>query len=128
MSARPSTSRSAISNGSRLLDGVDGRSATARRFRDLCLAYEQEISSGETLTEIERGTARQAAALAIRSEQLQRDIVNGKDIDPDHLTRISGSIKRLLDMVKAKGAKRKTTEPVADLAAYLASKSSGGAP
>lgn len=121
------TSRSAISNGSRLLDGIDGRSAVARRFRDLCRAYEEEISGGAPLTEVDRSTARQVAALTVRSEQLQCDILNGKDVNPDQLTRISGSIKRLLGTVKSK-ANRKASEPVADLAAYLASKAAGGAP
>ena len=41
-SAGRAASRSRISNRSRLLPGVDGRSAAARRFRDICRNYELE--------------------------------------------------------------------------------------
>ena len=38
------TTRSEVSNGTRLLQNVDGRSSSARRFRDLVRAYEGELS------------------------------------------------------------------------------------
>ena len=57
---------SKISNRSRLLPGVDGRSATARRFRYICAAYEAE--AGGNVTEVERDLIRQAAGLTLRAE------------------------------------------------------------
>jgi hypothetical protein len=57
------TNRSAISNRSRLLDGVDGRSAPARRFRDICRGYELEL--GGPVSELERDLIRQAAGLTL---------------------------------------------------------------
>ena len=65
------TTRSRVSNRSRILPGVDGRSATARRFRDICRSY--EIDFGGNVTEVERDLIRQAAALVVRSEQMQAD-------------------------------------------------------
>jgi hypothetical protein len=88
------TTRSQISNGTRLLHNVDGRSASARRFRDLVMAYEVEI--GGTLSELERGLVRQAAALSLRSEQLQESIVRGEPVDSDTLIRLSGEARRIL--------------------------------
>jgi hypothetical protein len=58
------TTRSAVSNRSRLLDGVDGRTASARRYRDLCRAFEEEL--GGSLTEVELGLVKQAATLIRR--------------------------------------------------------------
>ncbi|MGB3864519.1 MAG: hypothetical protein WBA29_02680 [Xanthobacteraceae bacterium] len=118
--------RSAVSNGSRLLDGIDGRSAQARRFRDLCRSYEAEI--GGAVSAVERDMIRQAAALTLRSEQMQAAIVNGEAIDSDQIVRISGAAKRALDSIRAKATKRKAVEPVTDLQAYLASKAEAGAP
>jgi hypothetical protein len=69
-----------VTNGSALLVGIDGRSSTARRFRDLVAAFEAEI--GGNLTEVERGLVKQAAALTIRAERPQADIVNGKPRQP----------------------------------------------
>lgn len=100
------TNRSAVTNGSRLLDGIDGRSAAARRFRDLVQAFETEIG-GEQPSELERGLIRQAAALALRAEQLQAAIVRGEAVDDDHLIRLSGEARRLVDVLKAKTATRK---------------------
>jgi hypothetical protein len=49
---RSTTNRSAVTNGSKLLVGIDGRSPAARRFRDLIHFYETEV--GGVLTEVER--------------------------------------------------------------------------
>ena len=66
-----------------MLPDVDGRSSAARRFKDLIRAYEGEI--GGNLSAVERGLVAQAAALTLRSEQMQADIVNGKPVGSDDL-------------------------------------------
>lgn len=97
------TNRSAVTNGSRLLDGIDGRSPAARRFRDLVQAFETEIG-GDQPSELQRGLVRQAAALALRAEQLQAAIVRGEMVDDDHFIRLSGEARRLIDTLKSKAA------------------------
>lgn len=92
------TNRSAVTNGSRLLEGIDGRSPAARRFRDLIQLYETEVSGD--LTELERGLIRQAAALSLRSEQLQAAVVRGEDVDSDTLIRLSGEARRILTSLR----------------------------
>jgi hypothetical protein len=118
-SAGRATSRSRISNRSRLLPGVDGRSATARRFRDICAAYESE--AGGNVTEVERDLIRQAAGLTLRAEQLQGAIVRGEAVDNDELIRLSSTAKRLLEAIRAKAAKNKPTGAAA-LQEYVARK------
>jgi hypothetical protein len=98
------TSRSKVSNGTRLLQNVDGRSSSARRFRDLVRAYEAEV--GKDLTEVERGLIRQAAALTFKAETLQSDLVNGHPVDGDQLIRLTGTAKRILSALGEKAAKR----------------------
>ena len=89
-----SKGRSKISNGTRLLANVDGRSAYARRFRDLVVAFEAEV--GGTLTELERGLVRQAAAVSLKAELMQEALVRGEPVDDDALIRLSGEARRIL--------------------------------
>jgi hypothetical protein len=83
----------------------DGRSAGARRFRAIVEAFSEEI--GGQLSESELGLVRQAAALALRCEQLQAAIVRGEVVDDDLLVRISGTSKRLLGAIAVKSDGRK---------------------
>jgi hypothetical protein len=110
------TNRSAISNRSRLLDSVDGRSATARRFRDICRAYEIEL--GGPVSELERDLIRQAAGLTLRSEQMQARIVRGEIVDNDLLIRLSSTARRVLETISAKAAQRKSI-PAVTLADHI---------
>lgn len=103
------TNRSAVSNRSRLLDGIDGRSASARRFRDICRAYEAEV--GGNISDVDRDLIKQAAALTLRAEQLQADIVNGKPGDDDRLIRLSGTANRILSAIKKRAAKHSAPKP-----------------
>jgi hypothetical protein len=112
------TNRSAVTNGSKLLVGIDGRSPTARRFRDLVQAYTAEI--GGDLSQTEMAMIKTAAGLEIQAELMQADIVNGKMVDSDDLIRLSSEVRRILDAIREKAGKRKPAAP--KLAAYLASK------
>lgn len=106
---RCATSRSKISNRTRLLSNVDGRSREARRFRDLVASFASEI--GSDLGEVEMGLVRQAAGLALRAEQLQEAIVRAEPVDNDELIRISGTSRRILALLADKAAKRKQPPP-----------------
>ena len=95
------TNRSAVSNGNRLLEGIDGRSTTARRFRDLCKTY--ELEAGGPITEVERGLIRQAAGLSVHAERLQADVVNGKTVNADEMIRTTSEIRRILETIRTQG-------------------------
>jgi hypothetical protein len=103
------TARSRVSNRSRILPGVDGRSATARRFRDICRSY--ELEAGDNVTEVERDPIRQAAGLVVRGEQMQAALIRGEPVNNDELVRISSTAKRLLETIRAKADKRKPSGP-----------------
>jgi hypothetical protein len=108
-SASRATTRSRISNRSRMLPGVDGRSSAARRFRDICANYEAE--AGGNVTEVERDLIRQAAGLTLRAEQLQGAIVRGEPISNDELVRISSTAKRLLEQSAARPTSANPPDP-----------------
>jgi hypothetical protein len=86
------TNRSRITNRTRLLENVGGRSSAARRFPDICANYEAE--AGGNVTELERDLIRQAAGLTLRAEQMQGAIVRGEPVNNDELVRISSTAKR----------------------------------
>ncbi|MDT2022816.1 hypothetical protein [Methylocella sp. CPCC 101449] len=103
------TTRSKVSNGTRLLENVDGRSSLARRFRDLYRAYEAEI--GGALNEIDRGLIRQAASLSLRAERMQAAVVRGEEVDNDALIRLSGESRRIMASLRTKATKRRPSGP-----------------
>ena len=116
--ARPDLGLDKVSNGTRLLAGrVDLRSAAARRYRHLIATFTAEI--GGNPTELERGLIKQAAALTLKSEDLQAAIVAGQDgADPDAIIRLSSEIRRILTTLKGKAERAKPTGPT--LAEYVA--------
>jgi hypothetical protein len=119
MAGPPATHCSSITNRTRLLQGTDGRTSSSRRYRDLVRAYEGEV--GGVLNELERGLVRQAAALALRAEQMQSAIVRGEPVDTDVMIRLSSTCKRIVEAINAKAAKRRPSAPT--LAEHLAKRS-----
>jgi len=101
--------RSAISNGSWLLDGVDNRSALGRRFRDLCTSFADDLGGASSLNEPQRALIRQVAAVTVESEKLQASIVKGESVDHENLVRLNNLQARLVKQldIKPKGQKRK---------------------
>jgi hypothetical protein len=93
-----------VSNGTRLMDGVDMRSAAGRRFRHLVDSYSAEL--GTELSEAELSLIRQAVGLQLLAERLQGQIVRGDVVDSDQLIRISSTSKRLLSIIASKTGQR----------------------
>jgi hypothetical protein len=93
--------RSAITNGSAVLSGVDERSAWARRFRDLIAAHEADLGGRDTLSEGQRALVRRAALLQCALELMESRIAHA-DGDASTKTietyqRASGALRRLLE-------------------------------
>ena len=109
--------RAKISNGSCWLPGVDGRSAGARRFRDLSKAFAAELGGLAVLSEPERALVRQAAGLTLQTERLQVAIAKGEKIDPDELIRLSSEARRALN-----GTRKREQPKAASFSEYLANK------
>ena len=102
--------RSAISNGSWLLEGVDNRSALGRRFRDLCVSFAEGLGGEPNLSEPQRAMIRQAAAVNVQSEKLQASIVKGEDVDHEKIVRLNNLQARL---IKQLGIGAKANKPLA---------------
>jgi hypothetical protein len=117
VAAAPRT-RSMVTNQSKLLHGVDGRSTTARRFRDLIADYAREAGGSAVLSPAELGMVRQAAAMTLRAEQLQAAIVRGEPVLADEMIRLSSEARRVLAGLR----KRHPRKAPPTLAEYLAAR------
>ena len=98
-------SRSAVTNRSRAHISGDERSAGARRFRDLVAAFSADL--GDNLSEADLAMVRTAAALTLKSEQIQADLAAGLPVDSDALIRLASTSRRALQAVSAKAIERK---------------------
>lgn len=95
--ARPPTLRSRVTNGSALfLGGVDGRSATARRFRDLIAAMTSDLGGADLLSEGQRQLIRRAAALAVECERGEARMAGGKSFDLPAYIVGANALRRIL--------------------------------
>ena len=100
------------------LPRTDHRTVSAMRYRALLDSYTAEL--GGRLTEPEKALVQQIAAMQLRIEQLQAEIVEGRDVDADQIIRLSSEHRRLLTALRGKAAKNKPAGPT--LAEYVARK------
>lgn len=101
ISTKP-TARSAVTNGSILLQGVDGRSSWARRARDLIEAHVADLGGHNMCSEGERSIVRRISVMTVELERMEQkfalaDEINGQELDL--YQRTAGSLRRLLESV-----------------------------
>lgn len=117
---RPPQTRSRVTNGSRMLQQIDGRSAEARRYRDLVEGFARDFGvSGPG--ERESALLRQAAALTVQAELMQAAIIRGDPIDVEQLVRVTNAQSRTLGKL---GIRKPERNAAKDLAAYIAAQAS----
>jgi hypothetical protein len=80
------------------------------RYRTLLDSYGAEL--GGTLSEAD-------ASMQLRIEQMQAQIVEGRDVDADQIIRLSSEHRRLLTTLRGKAAKSKASGAAA-LQEYIA--------
>jgi hypothetical protein len=75
---RSAAHKSRVSNGSKLLPLADGRSTTARRFRDLIEEISADLGGPSILSEGQRQLIRRAAMLSAECERLEALAARGE--------------------------------------------------
>jgi hypothetical protein len=114
--------RSRISNGSAtFLPGTDGRSALARRWRDIASQLTADI--GGDPSEAQSLIARRAATLGVWCEQCEAALAQGRALDIVAFTTATNSLRRLLADL---GLERRTRDVTPTVAQYLQSKEACG--
>ena len=81
---------------------MDGRSAIARRFRDLVDAIISDMGGDEVISEGQRQLARRSAALSVQCEQIEAIMANGGPIDLNDYVRLVNALNRVLGSIGLK--------------------------
>ena len=111
----PARTRSAVTNHKDLLPGLDGRSATARRYRDLVNAFVADMGGLECCSEIRLGLVRRLAATTVQAEMLEARMVNGEEIDISQLCTLASTTVRLSQRLGLERKQRDVTPSLSDL-------------
>jgi hypothetical protein len=116
--------RARVTNHKDLLPGLDGRSATARRFRDLVNAFIADMGGLDSCSEIRLGLLRRLAATTVQAEILEARMVNGETIDIATLCTLASTTVRLSQRL---GLERRTRNVTPSLGQYLAARTAPAA-
>lgn len=103
--------------GAVVLAGVDGRSAMARRFREITCGIEADL--GGDLTEAQRAILARAATLAVWAEAREEELARGEEFDAQMYATVSNTLRRLLADL---GLERRARDITPDLQSYIAGK------
>jgi hypothetical protein len=110
--------RSAITNGSKLLAGVDGRSPWIRRAKDLIGEHLQDLGGPDNTSAAERSIVRRVAVLSVELEHLETRFATAGEANAEDLDlyqRTANSLRRLLEAV---GLQRRPRDVTPDPLAY----------
>lgn len=110
-----------MSNGSAVLN-ADGRSATARRYRDVLNELISDL--GGDPSGAQTAIARRASALCVVCEQAEAEMVAGGILDLAEFTTAANSLRRLLSDL---GLERRAKDITPSLASYYSAKSTQAA-
>lgn len=105
----PLTNRSAITNGTVLLEGVDGRSREGRRYRDLLDAFIAEFGAA---TEAEIALCRRAARLSTHLEQEDAQAIRGEVSDVAASVTATNALRRVLSDLRTSQKVRRRTQRI----------------
>jgi hypothetical protein len=122
--SRKAMGRSKLSNGKKLLPLTDGRSATARRFKDLVEDIAADLGGKDRLSEGQRQLIRRAAMLSAESERMEALAARGEaEFDIDLYGMLCDRLGRLFGRL---GLERKSKDVTPSLQSYLQAKATHG--
>jgi hypothetical protein len=90
------TQRSRITNGKDLLAGIDQRTATYRRYRDLIDAILGDQGGVEHCSESRKQLVRRFASISVICEQAEAKLVAGEQIDVQEHALLCSTLTRLV--------------------------------
>jgi hypothetical protein len=110
----PPAVRSRVTNHRDLLPGLDGRSASARRYRDLVNSYIADMGGIDQCSDIKLGLLRRLAAVTVQSELIEARMINGEAVDIGTLCTLASTTVRLSQRLGIERVPRDTGVTLAD--------------
>ena len=87
----------------------------ARRYRDLVLSILEDLGGNDLVSEAERQLVRRAAAMAVLSEQLEAQIVNGEAVSVEDLVKLVNGQNRTFASIGLKRRQKDVTPRLSDI-------------
>jgi hypothetical protein len=112
---RKARARSRLSNGRGILPDVDGRSALARRYRDISGAILTDQGGADRCSESRLQLIRRFAAAAVLAEQLESRLANGEQVDINEHATLSSTLVRLASRIGIDRVPREVGPSLSDL-------------
>ena len=101
-------SRTRVTNGKALfLDGVDGRTLAARRYRDLFHSFVSDLGGMDVARAAQLQLARRCATMSCQAEVMEAEFIAGDDPDLDRYLHLVGTLSRALSRL---GIERKALD------------------
>jgi ATP-dependent helicase YprA (DUF1998 family) len=117
---RSAAQRSRVGNGAKLLPATDGRSVTARRFKDLVEDISADLGGKALLSEGEKQLVRRSAMLSAECERQEALAARGEsEFNIELYVVMTNALRRVLETV---GLRRVARDVTPDLRSYLAGK------
>jgi hypothetical protein len=101
--------RSRISNGKDLLAGIDQRTATFRRYRDLIEAIVADQGGNDQCSESRKQLIRRFAACSVLAEQAEARLAAGEEIDIATHALLTSSLVRVAQRIGIDRRQRNVT-------------------
>lgn len=114
----PPKLRSRVGNGRDLLPNIDGRSAPARRAKEIQWSIIGDLGGAEQLSETRLQLVRRFAMAVVMVEQIEAQLIEGGTIDIEQHAKLSATLVKLSQRIGL-GRHAKT---IPSLQEYLASK------
>jgi hypothetical protein len=110
--------RSALTNGRKLLEGVDGRSPWVRRAKDLIREHLSDLGGPDNASAAERSIIRRAAVITTELEQLEARFALAGIANPEDLSLYFTGANNLRRLLEAVGLRRRPRDLTPDPLAY----------
>jgi hypothetical protein len=119
---QPRKMRSRLTNGSKLLPGIDGRSPWVRRCRDIIAELISDRGGADNCSAAERSIIRRAAVLTTELERMEAQFAAAGEASAEALdiyARVAANLRRMLETI---GIERRSKDVTPNLDEYLALK------
>jgi hypothetical protein len=111
--------KAALTDGTRILAGVDGRTYWAKRMRALVAQHLSDLGGADNCSFAEQAIIRRASCLGVELERLEQGFCKEGGATPEELdlySRASSGQRRLLEAV---GLDRRSVDVTPDIDGYL---------